>query len=222
MEKQISKDPDKVYKYDLFIEILQNKLVLKEIRQVNVSNRYLAVKQRNNQSVAELISHLNSLKEQLNFEIQDKMRRMILLEACHNYLKQALILKNQLGTTRLELEEALRSIKGVKTAPPGIIVKRAFRAINIDSGPSRFSTICQLGNNSRRGQSEDRNPYTNTKRQRQLRLRSRSKDKGSHPKCQYCAKTNHLAKDCFFRKSKKKLTKSFTSANKKQGNLRGQ
>ena len=53
MEKQISKDPDKVYKYNLFIEMLQDKLVPKEICQVNVGNRYLAIKQRNNQSVAE-------------------------------------------------------------------------------------------------------------------------------------------------------------------------
>ena len=147
---------------------------------------------------------------------------MILLEACHNYLKQALILKNQLNTTHLELKKALRSIKGVETAPPGITVKRAFRAINIDSGLLRSSTICWHGDNSWRGQSGDKNPYVDNKRQQQSRSQLRFKDKGLHPKCQYCAKTNHLVKDCFFRKSKEKLIKSLTSVNKKQGNLRGQ
>ena len=44
IEKQISKDPNKVYKYDLFIKMLQDKLVPKEICQVNVDNCYLAVK----------------------------------------------------------------------------------------------------------------------------------------------------------------------------------
>ena len=86
--------------------------------------------------MTELISHLNFLKKQLDFEIQDEMRWMIFLEAYHDYLKKALSLKNQLGITHLELKEALRNIEEVKIVPPGIMMKKTFKATNIDLGPS--------------------------------------------------------------------------------------
>ena len=114
MEKQIFQDSNKVYKYNLFIEILQNKFVFKEICQVNVGNRYLAIKQHNNQFVTQLIGYLNFLEEQLNFKIQNKICWIIFLKAYHDYLKQALILQNQLSTIHLELEKAFSVSKELK------------------------------------------------------------------------------------------------------------
>ena len=67
---------------------------------------------------------------------------MIFLQACHNYLKQVLILKNQLKTTNLELEKTLQSNKRVKTMPPSIMIKKMFMITNINLGLSKPSTLC--------------------------------------------------------------------------------
>ena len=125
-KKRLLANLESEYSFSELLQILQDTLVFKKIRQVNVESRLWKVSQHNNQSVPELISHILSLENQLDFKLQDQVKRLILLEAVHSYLKQVLILRNQVGTTRLELKEALQSIEGVEPPPPGVTVKQVF------------------------------------------------------------------------------------------------
>ena len=113
----------------------------------------------------------------------------------HPYLKQALILHNQINTTCLELEKALQSIEGVEPSLPGIIVKQVFKIGSINTSAWHRE---KQGNNQR---TNDENSKRGDQK-RQQHNQHRNKKPGENSKCQYYAKTNHLAKDCYFCKDK--------------------
>ena len=70
-KKQLLADSESKYSFSELLQILQDSFVSKEIQQINDGNRLWKVSQYNNQSVSELISHILSLEDQLDFELQD-------------------------------------------------------------------------------------------------------------------------------------------------------
>lgn len=53
------------------------------------------------------------------------MAYLFFLTGLHEYLTEALVMRDRLGKTRLELQETLRAIEGVEPAPAGITVARS-------------------------------------------------------------------------------------------------
>lgn len=60
--------------------------------------------------------------------------RFIITTSIHPYLKDALKLRDRMGNTRKDLEEALWSIEGVEKAPPGLSTKKSHAAHQSDAG----------------------------------------------------------------------------------------
>ena len=94
-----------------------------------------------NQTVGELITHLELLEKQRVTQPSDEIRREHLLGAVHPYLWEDLISKDRLGTTRLELEENLQSIEEMISTPSGILM---WRSIGL------ACTFTRMSNNSDR------------------------------------------------------------------------
>lgn len=113
--------------------MFQQKLLPTHLRQVKVTMEIKELHQLPGQTVGELITLLDSLEKQRVTMPSDEVWREHLLGAVHAYLREDLISKDRLGTTRLELEENLQSIEGVIPAPSGISVRRSI-------GPSRTPT----------------------------------------------------------------------------------
>lgn len=83
--------------------------------------------------MGDFLSHVQSIEQQLEHEVPDWVGRMLVMTGVHPHLKETLMLQDRLGNTCLELEEALRSIEEVETAPAGITVKKSYNIARGDS-----------------------------------------------------------------------------------------
>ena len=144
MDTRIRANPEASYYWKDMVDMFQQKLLPTHLRQVKVTMEIKELHQLANQRVGELITHLESLEKQRMTQPSDEVRREHLLGAVHPYLREDLISKDRLGTTRLELEENLQSIEGVIPTPSGISVRRSI-------GPARTPTGTS-NNPGRRGQ----------------------------------------------------------------------
>lgn len=75
---EIKADPNREYSFVRLVEILQERLIPNHIREVEVSGKWRAVKQKPDQSVAELIDFLELLPP-----TEDERKRTPLLHAIH-------------------------------------------------------------------------------------------------------------------------------------------
>lgn len=121
--------------------MLQHGLLPKQQWEGKLYKRIMTLKQRPAQSIGDYLAHFATLERQLEQEIPDWVARMIIMTTVHPYLEESLRLRDRLGKTRADLEESLRSIKGVEKPPPGITVKESYRLGQGDSAPAKPTTM---------------------------------------------------------------------------------
>ncbi|MCJ1467386.1 hypothetical protein MMC07_006010 [Pseudocyphellaria aurata] len=191
METRIRADPSRPYSWKAFVEMLQDDLRPKAKCEVSLYAKIAATHQRKDQSVGNFFSYLSWLERQLEHEVPDWVGRMWILTKAHPYLIEALKLRGSLGNTRLELEEALRSIEGVVPRPTGITVKENSTVARGDSAPSavKRTTLTQPRSNAQRFYIARRKPA-------QAATLSRIDDTSHSIKCFNCNKMGHISKDC--------------------------
>ncbi|MCJ1424786.1 hypothetical protein MMC29_002674 [Sticta canariensis] len=127
MDQSVKDDPTKSYNWHVFVDMLQQSLLSNAQREFRLNRELKELKQRNNQSVGEFLAHFNKLANQLSEKLSDSMERFFIMTGVHQHLTDALVLRDRLGTTRSELEEALRNIEGVEPTPPGITIKKSYK-----------------------------------------------------------------------------------------------
>lgn len=125
MDQSVKDDPTKSYNWHVFVDMLQQDILSKAQREFTLNQKLRELKQRNDQSVGEFLAYFNKLANQLPEKLPDSMGRFFIMTGVHRHLTDALVLRDRLGTTRSDLEEALRDIEGVEPAPPGITIKKS-------------------------------------------------------------------------------------------------
>lgn len=133
IDQFIRDDPTESYSWHVFVDMLQQNLLPRALWEFRLNRKLKELKQRDNQSVGEFIAYFNKLADQFQEKLSDSIERFFIMTGVHQYLMDALILRDRLGTTREELEEALRSIEWVEPAPPGITIKMSYKLGRGDS-----------------------------------------------------------------------------------------
>lgn len=78
--------------------------------------------QQNNQSVGNLVAHLETLKQQLNSRLTEQQPHQNLFCVIHKYIWDALIWHKKVGKTKEKLKEAACSMELVQPASENITV----------------------------------------------------------------------------------------------------
>ena len=87
--------------------------------------KLISLKQRNHQSVAELIAYLNALEQQItDLPLTDCERRTFLFAALHHYIREAIMIQDRVWETREELELVATNLEASLPPPEGIKVRK--------------------------------------------------------------------------------------------------
>ena len=123
-EKQrINEDPTRTFSYDNFKAFLHEHKLPAHIWEGKLGLRIASVRQRNNQSVPELIAYLNKLEIQVDVPYTDRERRNHLFVSIHKHIRRSIVEDNHPWPTRAELERVATSLEYVLVPPEGIYVK---------------------------------------------------------------------------------------------------
>ena len=117
-----TKESDQVYSFEAFRDILQNGLLPKAQQEGKLFACLKVLSQRSTQSVRDFLAHFTTIEQQLDHEMLDWIAHYFIMTRVYLYLQETLRLRDRLGKTRLELEENLKSIKGMAPAPIEISV----------------------------------------------------------------------------------------------------
>lgn len=190
------------YSYQELKDTLQERLRLRCLRQVNVGYKLKVLRQRNNQSVGDLVAHLETLERKLDPQPTDPQRHQHLLFAIHAYLRDALVRHDKIGNTREELEEAACSMENVEPAPEGITVQRLYPASRGTTTGSKRPSNKPVPNSSNAGNNNDA-PRKESRESQQPRGKKRRRDglvlrqqDKSWVACYKCGKPGHIQSDC--------------------------
>lgn len=72
------------------------------------------LKQRSNQTVAQLIAYIESLEDQLCEPFQDSVRALFFLQALHDYIRKEIGRRDTDSSNRRAVEEAARQIEAIE------------------------------------------------------------------------------------------------------------
>ena len=93
-ERRIESNPDHTNSYNDFREFLQGHRLSAHIRTANLVVKITSVRQRNTQSVPQLIAFLNELENQVDPPYCDRTRRDYLFVAIHEHLRRIIVEQN--------------------------------------------------------------------------------------------------------------------------------
>ena len=123
-ERWINEDPIRTFSYDDFIAFLQERKMPAYIRSAKLALKIASLKQRNDQSVPELVAYLNKLENQADPPFDDRSRRNHLFVSLHEHIRKSILEQSRPWPTRVELEQVATSLELVLTPPEKIEVKR--------------------------------------------------------------------------------------------------
>lgn len=104
-KRRISKDPTRTLSYDGFKAYLQERKFPADIQTANLTIKIRTLRQRNNQSVPELIAYLNKLENQIDPPLIDRERRDHLFVALNENIQRSVVGHIRPWSARFELGE---------------------------------------------------------------------------------------------------------------------